>query len=572
MWRSVPRFLTLSFLFGALVPALPSYARAQNTLSPEAAQAVDAVFADIDAAGPGCAVGVVANQSLAYGNGYGLANLDYGLPITTRSNFYLGSVGKQFTAAAVLHAARAGHLSLDDPIQTWFPEIPEYETPTSVRHLIHHTSGLRDYLTLLSLAGLRSEDVHTDEEVLALIARQKAPNFQAGERYLYSNTGYFLLAQLVERATGRSFREYVEEEILHPLGMTRTYIHDDRVEVMDQRVVGYEAAGDGYRMNNLWNFEQVGSGGVFSSIEDLVHWDRNYYTEEVGGDGFTEQLRERGVLNNGNALPYDFGLMHGEYRGLATIGHGGSLAGFRSEVLRFPEQETTVLVLCSFPTSNPAGRARQVADVVLADELEPMPEAGEEAEEAPAAEAGPVELTTEQLDAWVGHWRASMGIEVEIQRVDDRLFFIQNGARSPILIQAEDRMRLPLSDVNMTASRMENGRYTFMNVVQRGSPFTAERFDPATEGRDFAPLLGMFYSEELDATYRLFEGENGLMLEIAPGRTTSVTWTIDDQIRTPFGNMALERDGEAVVGFTVDAGRALGMVFRRVQQGDELPE
>jgi CubicO group peptidase (beta-lactamase class C family) len=569
MKNKAHRSLCVLSLFALGVLGPPLQGAAQTTLSPEVVQAVDAVFEDIESTGPGCAVGVVAQQNLAYGRGYGLANLDYGIPITTRSNFYLGSVGKQFTAVAILHAVRAGHLSLDDPIQKWLPEIPEYDRPVTVRHLIHHTSGIRDYLNLWSLAGVNAGDVHTDEEALSLLARQQNPNFPAGDAYLYSNSGYFLLAQIVERATGRSLREYSEAEVLHPLGMTRTYIHDDRNEVMDQRVVGYQAAeGGGYHMANLWNFEKVGSGGVFSSIEDLTHWDRNYYTEEVGGAGFTERLRERGVLNNGQTLPYAFGLMHGRYRGLATIGHGGSLAGFRAEVLRFPEQETTVLVLCNFPTSNPGGRARQVADVVLADHLEPIPET--EAEEAPAAEAAPVELTPDEMDAFVGHWRASMGVEVEIRREENGLVFIQDGARTPISILANNRLRLEAADVDMTASRRRAGKFTFMNVVQRETPFTAERFDPEAEGedrREYSEVVGEYYSEELDATYRLFVDDQGLMLEIPSGQETRVLLGNNDEIRTPFGTLALQREGERVVSFLVDAGRARGMIFKRVVGG-----
>ncbi len=544
-----------------------SEAEAQSTLPPDVAEAVDAIFSDIDPGGPGCALGVVAQQGLAYGKGYGMANLDYGIPITTRSNFYLGSVGKQFTAAAVVHAVREGLLSLDDPIQRWVPEIPEYENPTTVRHLIHHISGIRDYLNLWGLAGIRSEDVNTDGEILTLLARQKAPNFPAGDRYLYSNSGYFLLGQIVERATGRTLRQYSEDEILHPLGMTRTYVHDDRLEVMDQRVVGYQAAGEGgYRMANPWNFDKVGSGGVFSSIEDLVHWDRNYYTEEVGGSGFTEQLRERGVLNSGQALPYAFGLSHGGYRGLSTIGHGGSLAGFRADLLRFPEQETTILVLCNFPTANPAGRGRQVADLVLAGHLEPLPET--EPEEDPVDPEGPVELTPDQMDAFVGHWRASMGIEVEIRREGDRLVFLQDGGRTPLSIVARNRLRLAAADINMTTSRLRDGKFMFMNVVQRGQEFTAERFEPGAEdasAQDFSNVVGDFYSEELDVTYRLFEGDGGLRLGVPGGQEVRVVVGNNDRIRVPFGTLVLERNGDTVVGFTVDAGRAAGIQFVKVR-------
>jgi CubicO group peptidase (beta-lactamase class C family) len=534
--------------------------------------AVDAVFSDIEGPVPGCAVGVVQDQDLIHANGFGMANLDYGLPITPRSNFYLGSVGKQFTAGAVAHAARAGHLSLDDPIQRWLPQIPEYERPVTVRHLVHHTSGIRDYLGLWSLSGRRTEDVHTIDETLDLIARQQNPNFPAGDQYLYSNSGYFLLSEILQRATGMSLRSYMEKHFLEPLGMERSRFNDNRTEVMDQRVVGYQTAGDGYRMNHPWNFEMVGSGGMYSNIEDLAHWDRNWYTEEVGGPGFSEQLSERGVLADGEEISYAFGLTHGEYRGLQTIGHGGSLAGFRAQLTRFPQQETTVLVLCSFPTSNPGARALRVADVVLAPELAPVVADGDEAQGGDAEADGTdpatasVELSEAQLGAFVGHWRASMGIEVEIVREGDRLVFLQAGRRSPVLVLAPDRLRLPASDVDMRLLDLQAGKFQSMSVTQGPQEFTAVRFDPVDTAGDHRDLHGEYHSVELDVTWVLFEQDGRLALRRPPGRSTGVSQMREDLFATDGVALRIDRGADGVRGFTIDAGRVQGIYFTRVPE------
>jgi CubicO group peptidase (beta-lactamase class C family) len=568
---SAPRSLAVASALIAAVAAmtLPARAAAQQ-LPPESIRAIDAVFADIDADAPGCAAGVVADGELVYADGHGLANLDYGLPITARSNFYLGSIGKQFTAAAVALAADQGHLSLDDPVQKWIPAIPEYERPVTVRHLIHHTSGLRDYLGLMSLAGRRLEDVNTVDDVLDLIARQRAPNFPAGDEYLYSNTGYFLLAEIVKRATGRPLSQYAREELLEPLGMTRTRVHDDRRAIIPDRVVGYERDDGEYVMDHVWNFDQIGSGGVYSSIEELAHWDRNYYTEEVGGPGFTERLRERGVLTDGSAIAYAFGLSHGEYRGLETIGHGGSLAGFRSQLVRFPEERTTVVVLCNFPTSDPAGRARSIADVVLADRLEAVADAPEEDDagddEAALAtdeETAVADLASDQLDAFTGHWRASIGAEVEIRRVGDGLVFVQGSNQAPLEALSDSVLRLEMADITMTMSRMADGRYDFMDVVQRGRAFTAERFDPETDDVDYTPYVGAYHSAELDATYTLTLTDRGLEIENPLGSTTRAYVAANGSLRV--GGLTLEprwEDG-AMVGFTIDAGRVRGIYFER---------
>ncbi len=520
--------------------------------------AIDGVFQDIRGAMPGCAVGVVEHQALAYAQGYGMANLDYGLPITPRSNFYLGSMSKQFTAAAIAHAARAGLLSLDDAIQKWLPEIPEYERPVTVRHLLHHTSGIRDYLGLANLAGWRIENIHTDEETLALIARQEAGNFPAGEEYLYSNSGYFLLSEVLERATGSTLREYVDQHFFGPLGMERSRFNDEDVRLapMDERVIGYEATGDGYEMSHPWNYDKVGAGGLYANIEDLARWDRNWFTEEVGGPGFTEQLGERGVLNDGTEIPYAFGLSHGEYRGLETIAHGGALAGFRTALVRFPQQETTVLVLCNFPTSDPDARARRVADVVLASDLAPVVA---EAEAAPEA----VELGAEELDAFTGHWRASMGIEVEIVREGDGLVFIQAGNRSPLLVAAPDRVLLTRSDVDMRLEDLVDGRWQSMSVTQRGNAFTAERFTPGDAPSDDTELEGRWYSEELDVTYTISRDDGRLMLEIPPDRRVEMRRIGRDAFVVPGMRIDVQREAGAVTGFTIDASRVRGITFRR---------
>ncbi len=362
--RAAPPFVA------ALLLSLAVPAAGVQPLDADAARAIDALFADVDRAdGPGCALGVSRAGALAMARGYGMANLDWGIPITPATNFYLGSVSKQFTAGAIALAARQGRLSLDDDIREHVPEVPDYGETITIRHLVHHTSGLRDYLELGAMSGRRLEDVWGRDEILALIGRQEGLNFPPGERYLYSNTGYFLLAEIVERATGLSLREFAQTHIFGPLEMTSTRFHDDHREVLPLRAVGYEEADGEWRMNHAWSFDQVGSGGVYSSIEDLARWDADYYRESVGGRGFRDQMLERGVLEDGEVLDYAFGLDVGRYRGLPTVAHGGSLAGFRSQLLRFPEERTAVVVLCNFPTAEPGRRARRVADVLLAGRL-----------------------------------------------------------------------------------------------------------------------------------------------------------------------------------------------------------
>ncbi|MBT8405099.1 MAG: beta-lactamase family protein, partial [Gemmatimonadetes bacterium] len=512
--RRAPTFLAVLAAATALDPAAAS---AIQDVDPAA---VDAVFADIDADVPGCAVGVYDAGEVLYANGYGLANADYGLPITPQSVFYLGSVGKQFTAAAVLHAVQAGHISLDDPVQKWITEMPDYDAPVTVRHLVHHTSGVRDYLTLMSLAAIAIETPMSDAAVTELIARQEGLNFTPGDRYLYSNSGYFLLAEIVERATGSTLRQYLEEHFLGPLGMESTRVNDDRREPMPNRVVGYRVVDGELRMDHPWTFDKVGSGGVYSSIEDMARWDRNWFTEEVGGAGFSEALLQRGVLNDGTELPYAFGLGVREYRGAPIVEHGGSLMAFRSQLLRFPEHEITTMVACSFPTADAGARARRVADAVLGDRLEPV--VADDAAAAPTGaamdlpDAPPPSLTDEQLDRFVGAWRASMGIEIAIEREGSNLFFLQGPQRAPLRIVAEDRVALPMAQIDMRFSDLRDGRYHHQDVTQGPSSFTAERIGAGDEA-DWSQYTGTYYSSELDVTWEIVVTDDGALARAAAG-------------------------------------------------------
>lgn len=337
------------------------------------AERVDAVFEGLAGAdAPGCAAGVVEDGELVHARGYGAANLDYGIPLDGRSVFYLASVSKQFTAAAVLLASEQGHLTLDDEVRRWIPELPDYGSPLTIRHLVHHTSGLRDYLTLMSLAGRAYGDAFDDEAMLGLISRQRALNFDPGSEYLYSNSGYVLLAEIVGRATGRSLREYADEELFQPLGMTDTHFHDDAAQVVPRRVVSYSRAGeDRFRVSYLAAFDRIGDGGLYSTIEDLGKWSGALMDGRIGPPGFTDRLQERGVLNDGDTLSYAFGLTLGSHRGVREVSHGGSMMGFRTSLRLFPEERVATIVLCNLNQINPTGLATQVAEMVLDDRLAP---------------------------------------------------------------------------------------------------------------------------------------------------------------------------------------------------------
>ena len=336
---------------------------------PSPASAIDALFAQWNAKdSPGCAVGVFQNGAVAYARGFGSASLEHDVPITPDSVFYAGSVSKQFTAMAAALAIQQGKLAYDDPIHKYLPELPAYADTIKVRHLVHHTSGLRDYNTLLLIAGRRDEEAWDNRAVLRITARQKALNFEPGAEHLYSNTGYTLLATIVERATGTPFAEFADANIFKPLGMTATHYHVDARRLVKGRALAYAGRSGAWTLSTPIN-ERVGAGGLYTTIPDLLKWDENFYTAKVGGADVIKQVQTPGSLDSGAPLRYAWGLQIAEYRGVRVIEHSGSLGGYRAHLLRAPSLHGSVALLCNTATVATSTLVRDVAKAAFKDRL-----------------------------------------------------------------------------------------------------------------------------------------------------------------------------------------------------------
>ena len=329
---------------------------------------VDAIFAEYDRSdSPGCALGVYRDGRIEYARGYGMANLELGVANSPQTVLDIGSTGKQFTAFSIHLLARDGKLTLDDDIRKWIPEIPDYGKTVTIRHLLHHTGGLRDYIVLFDLQGVVEEDVSTREDTLAVLALQKAPNFAPGAEHLYSNTGYFLLGEIVRRASGKPLREFAQERIFGPLGMRHTQYNDSHGRIIPGRGTGYTKAEGGGFSIEMSDWEQIGDGAVQTTIEDLQRWDENFYSPRVGDAALISAMLEPGVLNSGKKLQYASALYVGDYRGLPTVTHGGSWAGYRTQLMRFPKQHLSVACICNLAQANPSRLAEKVSEVYLGE-------------------------------------------------------------------------------------------------------------------------------------------------------------------------------------------------------------
>jgi len=400
--------LGLAALSFSVAAALP---RAED----DVIRRVDAVFADWDkTTTPGMSLAVVRGGRIVHARGYGLAGLEWGVLNGPDSVFDIGSISKQFTAAAVHILDHQGRLRLDDDIRTYLPEMPRTARPVTIRQLIHHTSGVRDYEVLQWLDGeLTDQGWHTNRDLLELIARQKGLNFMPGERFQYSNSGYTLLAVIVERVSGRSLGAFLKERVFEPLGMSRTFVLEDNRVVIKNRARGYTLRDGRFVLDETLN-ESTGDGAVQTTVLDFALWDRNFGENRLEVPDFLRRLEEPGKLADGRPVTmpgadgrvYASGLVLGSYRGLRTVGHGGAYVGYRAGYLRFPDQAVSIILLANVADINPMTFCERVADVVLETEFrEPRPPSlPPPAGPTPGAGPGETALPAATLAAYAGEY------------------------------------------------------------------------------------------------------------------------------------------------------------------------
>lgn len=535
---------------------------------------VDKLFAKWDTrVSPGAALAIIKDGKIIYKRGYGMANLEHNIPITTTSVFRIGSTSKQFTAACIAILSLQEKIDLDDDIRKYITEIPKYQKPIKVRNLIHHTSGLRNYTSLLPMSGYRSDvDSPTIEETIEMLARQKGLDFSPGEEYLYSNSGYFLMSVIVERASGKSLNDFAQEHIFEPLGMKNTHFHDDFQMIVRNRADGYSPRGDGYRIN-MTNWDHVGDGGIYTTVEDFYLWDQAFYNNTLGKE-FVELVRTPGVLNNGQKQDYAFGLRIGNYRGLKTVGHGGSWVGFRSAVIRFPEQKFSVICLANLSTMNPSSLCKQVADIYLADQFKEEPE--REARE-PKKEIAPISLQQEELENRKGNYfDEKSGTWINVSVEGDKLK-ANIGGRDYILSPVKRTKFQAIKtrpDISLDFSAEAEGQAQSVKLIMRGREgiFLSKMPEIAPlSSRQLKEYAGDYYCGELDTTYRLSAKEGTLIFEHRNARpeTPLKAMTLDMFVWGRYTIEFMRKNQKDITEFKLRSGRA---IFKFEKTSKEIKE
>ncbi len=546
--KGSPAILAPLFL-ASLVSAAPPDSRTDR---------VNALFKDFDRADvPGCGLGIIQDGHFIYQRGYGMANLDYGIPNLPETVFRIGSVSKQFTAIAIALAAAEGKLSLDDDVRKHLPELRNLPAQVTIRQMLYHSSGIRDYLELMDIAGNPSEnDYFTVEDALAIIARQKHLNFPPGDEYLYSNSGYFLISQIIPRATEKSLREWADERIFQPLGMTNTFFLDDLRMIVPNRATGYRRTKGGGFEVDVSKIDLVGDGGVFTKVEDLLIWDQNFYDNKLGGDAVMKEMLTPGVLNDGVSQDYALGLGVSSYRGLDTVGHGGSWVGYRAGILQFPKQKFSVICLCNRRDAQPTALARKIADIYLGEHMTPEPSSvGVAVEEA-------------FLEGRVGeYWGERTGEFVELA-VEEGVHVLKiDGYPYRLLGQDENRFRAVRGMDEVDVVFDGNNRLKLQSRGQRPFQFESLRDLPPPE-TDLGVYRGSYYCEDVDATYQIqLSGDGELTVVGLDLDDPALEPMFRDGFRWEWGSIVFDRDAQGnVSGFRPSMGRARNFRFVRTSQ------
>ena len=508
---------------------------------------------------------MIKDGKIVYERGYGMAKLEDGIVNTPDKIFDIGSVSKQFTATCVAMLVRDGKVRVEDDIRNYLPEMPAYEKPVTVGHLLHHTSGIRDYNALLSLAGFRPEsDSPTVEESAEIIRRQKKLNYTPGDEYSYTNSGFFLLSQIVERVSGKSLNAFAQERIFKPLGMTRTLFQEDHTQIIKDRATGYTQS-DGVFKINMSNWDETGDGNVYTTVRDLALWDQAFYTGALGKD-LMDMIQTTGVLNSGKAIDYAWGLVISDYKGLKVVEHGGAWVGFRAALVRFPEQRFSVVILANLDSIDPSGLAFRVADIYLAGQLkEPAKDEAKKVE--------PIAVPTAELEALVGNWQDDrFGLWLTMTLKESKLLAGMNGRSYLLTAVGPGKFTAPgnAAGIAVEFRLPEKGKAaTARMTVGKTQEFRFTKAAPlkATGAAALTEYAGAYVSEELlDARYLISLDKETLVLKTRDTPRAELKAMAPDKFMVPGYGLNVEfvrGQGGRVAGFTVSVGRAAGIAFNR---------
>ena len=526
-------------------------------------QAIDSIFTEWNKTNvPGCALGIMKEGKLIYAKGYEMANIEYDIPNSASSVFRIGSTSKQFTAACIVLLAEQEKLNLDNTLNQYFPDFPEYAKRITIRNLLNHTSGIRDYLRISYLKGYSHDEYYEDKDIMKWLINQTELNFKPGDEHLYSNSGYWLLGQIVNKVAEMNMADFAKKEIFEPLGMNNTHFHNDHTQIVKNRASGYVPDRNNKYKISMTTLDMVGDGGIFTTINDIKKWDDAYYESSVLSKEFWNMMTQQGILNNGEVINYASGLMISKYKGLKTVRHGGAFVGFTAELLRFPEQKLSIAIFANRGDANPSRMANQVADILLKDKLiEEVVNKDKKVE---------IDVPEEkfQLSQLVGDYEIQPGVVASLSIKNDSLNVLQTWNKSTynIVKVSANRFEIPgTENLSFTFSNLKDGFTQTLNILQGGrETIAARKKEIDTSGINLKDYAGSYYSKELDVNYN-FEIENEILIVRIENIQSTIECTISDidQFSMELGLVRFQRTDGLISGFELDSGGVKNLKFKK---------
>ncbi|HLK97096.1 MAG TPA: serine hydrolase domain-containing protein [Hymenobacter sp.] len=555
--RSIPK----AGISLALLAAFFATTAAAQSLPDSMVQQIDKLFA-VREGSPGFTVGIIRNDSLIFAKGYGLANVEYNIPNTPGSVYHMASVSKQFTAYSILLLEAQGRLQLADDIRKHLPWFPDLKHRITIQHLLNHTSGIRDHWDLNVLSGRRMDDVITQDYLLTLLSRQQGLNFKPGEEFLYSNSNYTLMAEIVKAVSGQTFRRFADSAIFKPLGMTVTHVHDDHTEVVPNRAYSYQPIGINRYSNAVLNYANAGATSLFTDIRDMAKWVTNLYQPKIGSPAVLQKLTTKGVLNNGTVIPYASGIVVDEYNGKKRFQHNGADAGYRTFLGVFPEERLGFLVFSNLATTNIGAKAAELMNVFFP----PRP-----ADLKKLDTSLTLWTDTTAIARFMGSYIAEDGVVFQYGLSNGKVYWTslgpgqllaRGGADTLVVFSNPDvRFRFSTKGPDAVAEQYWPGGY---RLLKRYTPPTK---DTAVLARELKEYTGTFYSPEVDSRYT-FTVEKGVLQLSTPQSFTvknGFEYIQKDFFRRGNFTIRFRRNSKGVVtGMELGTSRVRNLVFHKM--------
>lgn len=527
---------------------------------------IDQLFTAFNASTPGAAVAVAKDGKIIFKKGYGSADLEYNIPITPSTVFHIASLSKQFTAFSILLLEGEGKLSINDDVRKYIPEVPDFGKVITLNELMHHTSGLRDQWDLLAMAGWRLDDIITKPQVLRLVSQQKDLNFNPGDEFLYCNTGFTLLAEVVARVSGQTFPEFTRTHIFEPLKMNSTLFYDDCEKIVKNRAYSYHADSTGLKKSIL-SYSVTGATSLFTTVEDLSLWAMNFENPVVGKD-IIGKMNMRGILNKGDTTGYAMGQGIGIYKGLRFNAHDGADAGYRTSLFRFPDQKFSVNVLSNYASFNPSRMATSIADIYLKDkEIAEKPKKDDENKSE--ANSSSIKIDHDTLVAYCGKYQLEPDFVATISLDGDKLMAEAPGLTKTLMKPVSTTtFEVEAAQATVTFIKDESGKVTKVKTSMNGQEYYSLKlpdFDPAKV--NLSEYAGEYYSSELSTTYSFVVESGKLMAKQFRTGEVHLALVKPDQFSGDqwyFGNIEFTRDNNNIInGCKVSTGRVRNLKFEK---------